>query len=123
VYRDSVARHGESNGLMSGGNRQLEQYAAEHAAAPARTTEPAPGIAAAPAPPADGSPPPSAPAPTPASTSRASSTVAGRVLAPVAKPSSRSGRSATKASLALSIISAAAAGLFVTGFARREGAL
>lgn len=40
AYVESVARHGPSNGLMSGGNRDLEKFVQERLAAPGSRTSP-----------------------------------------------------------------------------------
>jgi cobaltochelatase CobN len=120
VYRDSVAAHGESNGLVSGGNKALEQFIGHHLDAPGSVpTSAAPGPASAAA--------ASAPAPPPlASAASRAATVVGQVMAPV-KQALRAPRPAAAAraigTLASVLMSTASLALLLTGFVRREGAL
>ena len=123
LYRDSVAKHGESNGLVSGGNRQLEEYVGRHLDAPGNLTaapKAAPNSASAPGAAA------AAAGPSPASTvADAAVKVAGQVLAPVSRAltaSTPSERTLGQA-LIVSAVSFVGFGLFCTGFVRRQGSL
>jgi hypothetical protein len=119
VYHDSVAAHGESNGLVSGGNKQLEQFVGRHLDAPGSTATTSAAAAASGA-------AASAPAPAPpASVANRASTVAGQVLAPV-RQALRTPKPAAKqviGTLAMGFLSGASMVLLLTGFVRREGAL
>jgi cobaltochelatase CobN len=119
TYRESVARHGDSNGLVSGGNKALEEYAGRYATAPGTST-----LASASA--GDGSAetssaPPAGSAPQ----SDASVPVVGQRLARSEHTQGASAASAnapTGAALAGSLAAIALA-LVATGFIRREGSL
>jgi cobaltochelatase CobN len=118
VYRESVAKHGESNGLMSGGNKQLEQFIGRQLDAPGSVpTGASQGASSGPAPPAPGSPPP-------APTANAS-TIVGQVLAPVQQALRRPAPATAQmiGTVAIGLLSTASMALLLTGFVRREGAL
>lgn len=122
VYQDSVRRHGDSNGMVSGGNHALAAYVEAHAISPAPGAQSlaAPAGSPLPAPPAgsNGGQPTAAAAPAPAA-----ATVSGQVLAKVGQPSPARPAAPDVFPLLLSATGAAGFGLFLAGFVRREGSL
>jgi cobaltochelatase CobN len=130
AYQQSVARHGESNGLVTGGNRQLESFLRTRTGRPTMTPGSAPGTLR----PTSGAPAPAASAassvqPPPASLPRAAvrpkaADIVGRVMAPVTSALRRTtaGQVAIAGALTL-IVAGAVFGLFAAGFVRRQGAV
>jgi cobaltochelatase CobN len=124
AYRDSVARHGDSNGLVSGGNRRLDTFVSQQTGTPARFSGTAPGQRPASA---SGAARASQAAAAPDAGQSAASKageIVGRVMAPVTQAvRARGPVVAAVAGVAGVIAAGLALILFAAGFVKRQGAV
>jgi cobaltochelatase CobN len=127
AYRESVARHGESNGLMSGGNRSLDAFVSQQTGLPSLSLGTAPG--AQPAPPgaaaAGGR---AAPVPASATAAAKAAEIVGRVMSPVTQAMRAQGakqlvENAAMAGAAGLMVAGLALVLLAAGYVKRQGAV